>query len=42
VSLVGVAEYFRAIVVNEPLSGVLTWYRIWLQESMMYVLRGRF
>jgi len=42
VSLVGVAEYFRATVVKEPLSGVLTWYRIWLEESMMYDLRGRF
>ena len=41
-SLVGVAECFRAIVVKEPLSGVFTWYKISLEELMMYVLRGRF
>ena len=41
-SLVGVAEYFRAIVVKEPSSGVLTWYKISLEELMMYVLRGMF
>lgn len=36
------SECFRVIVVREPLSGVLTWYNISLEELMMYVLRGRF